>query len=107
MEADDINRLLCGLTAFEMRNSAEGAVLTVRHPDAEPFTQTIRVTPELARLDRVSHAKFLLDRVMSGELTAAEADRELSDLQHGGRTGVRSAQPVAHRGSVLCRAGGL
>jgi uncharacterized membrane protein YjjP (DUF1212 family) len=108
-QADDVNRLLTRLATFQLRNSAEGAfdlrhaihlagraygvdadllaiaegaVLTVRHPDAQPFTKTVRVVPELARLDRVSRGKFLLGRVVAGQLTAGEADRQLAELQH-------------------------
>jgi uncharacterized membrane protein YjjP (DUF1212 family) len=107
-QAGDINRLLTRLTEFQLLNSAEGAfelrdsvrragraygvradllaiaegaVLTVRHPAAEPYTQTMRVVPELARLDRVSDCKFLVDRVITGQLSAAAADRELAELQ--------------------------
>jgi uncharacterized membrane protein YjjP (DUF1212 family) len=106
-DPDDVNRLLTRLTEFQLLNSAEGAfdlrdsvcevgraygveadllaiaegaVLTVRHPAAPPYTQTMRVNPELARLDLVSDAKFLVNRVISGELGAAAADRELAAL---------------------------
>jgi uncharacterized membrane protein YjjP (DUF1212 family) len=109
--ADDINRLLARLTEFQLLNGAEGAfdlrdsvrqagraygvqadllaiaegtVLTVRHPDAEPYMETIRVVPELARLDRVSDCKFLVNRVIAGELPAAAADRELASLEQRG-----------------------
>jgi uncharacterized membrane protein YjjP (DUF1212 family) len=109
--ADDINRLLTRLTEFQLLNSAEGAfdlrdsvrqagraygvqadllaiaegaVLTVRHPDAEPYVETIRVVPELARLDRVSDCKFLVNRVIAGELAAVDADRELANLERRG-----------------------
>ena len=100
--ADEVNRLLTRLTEFQLLNSAEGAfdlrdmvrqagraygvqadllaiaegaVLTIRHPDAAPYVETIRVVPELARLDRVSDCKFLVNRVVAGELAAADADR--------------------------------
>jgi uncharacterized membrane protein YjjP (DUF1212 family) len=108
-QAEDVNRLLTRLTEFQLLNSAEGAfdlrdsvrqagraygvdadllaiaegaVLTVRHPDAPPFAQTMRVSPELARLDLVAECKFLISRVVAGELCAAEADRELVALEH-------------------------
>jgi uncharacterized membrane protein YjjP (DUF1212 family) len=107
--ADEVNRLLTRLTEFQLLNSAEGAfdlrdmvrqagraygvqadllaiaegaVLTIRHPDAAPYVETIRVVPELARLDRVSDCKFLVNRVVAGELAAADADRELARLEH-------------------------
>jgi uncharacterized membrane protein YjjP (DUF1212 family) len=107
-QAGDVNRLLTRLTEFQLLNSAEGAfdlrdsvrqagrafgadadllaiaegaVLSVRHPAAEPYTQTVRVVPELARLDRVSDCKFLVNRIIAGELTAAGADRELAELE--------------------------
>jgi uncharacterized membrane protein YjjP (DUF1212 family) len=108
-QAEDVNRLLARLTEFQLLNSAEGAfdlrdsvrragraygaeadllaiaegaVLTIRHPDAPPYTQTMRVSPELARLDLVAECKFLVNRVIDGELSAAEADRELVALEH-------------------------
>lgn len=107
-QAGDINRLLTRLTEFQLLNSAEGAfelrdsvrraglaygvqadllaiaegaVLTVRHPDAPAYTQTMRVMPELARLDRVADGKFLVDRMVARRLSAAAADRELAELQ--------------------------
>jgi uncharacterized membrane protein YjjP (DUF1212 family) len=106
--ADDVNRLLARLTEFQLLNSAEGAfdlrdsirqagraygadadllaiaegaVLTVRHDGAPAFTQTVRVSPELARLDLVAECKFLVNRIIAGELRAAEADRELVALE--------------------------
>src|ERR1700722_5802171 len=106
--ADDINRLLARLTEFQLLNSAEGAfelrdsvrraglaygvradllaiaegaVLTVRHPAAPSYTETMRVVPELSRLDRVADCKFLVGRIIAGELAAADADRELAALQ--------------------------
>src|ERR1700722_19706186 len=109
--ADEVNRLLTRLTEFQLLNSAEGAfdlrdsvrqagraygvqadllaiaegaVLTVRHADAEPYMETIRVVPELARLDRVSDCKFLVNRVIAGELPAAAAERELASLEQRG-----------------------
>jgi uncharacterized membrane protein YjjP (DUF1212 family) len=107
-QSSDINRLLTRLTefhllnsaegAFELRDSvrraglaygvradllaiAEGAVLTVRHPAAPSYTETMRVVPELSRLDRVADCKFLVGRIIAGELCAADADRELAALQ--------------------------
>lgn len=107
-DPDDVNRLLTRLTEFQLLNSAEGAfdlrdsvrqagaaygvdadllaiaegaVLTVRHPDAMPYTQTLRVNPELARLDLVSEGKFLVNRITAGEVSAAAADRELAELE--------------------------
>lgn len=107
-QTGDINRLLTRLTefhllnsaegAFELRDSvrraglaygvradllaiAEGAVLTIRHPAAPSYTETMRVVPELSRLDRVADCKFLVDRIIAGELAADEADRELAVLQ--------------------------
>jgi uncharacterized membrane protein YjjP (DUF1212 family) len=107
-QAEDVNRLLARLTEFQLLNSAEGAfdlrdsirragnaygveadllaiaegaVLTVRHPDAALYAQTMRVNPELARLDLVAECKFLINRVISGELAAAEADSELVALE--------------------------
>ncbi len=106
-EPGDVNRLLTRLTKFQLLNSAEGAfdlrdsvrqagraygvdadllaiaegaVLTVRHPDALPYTETLRVNPELARLDLVCECKFLVNRIASGDLCAAAADRELAAL---------------------------
>lgn len=107
-DPDDVNRLLTRLTEFQLLNSAEGAfdlrdsvrragtaygvdadllaiaegaVLTIRHPDAMPYTQTLRVNPELARLDLVSECKFLVNRITAGEVSAAAADRELAELE--------------------------
>jgi uncharacterized membrane protein YjjP (DUF1212 family) len=107
-QSGDINQLLARLTefhllnsaegAFELRDSvrraglaygvradllaiAEGAVLTVRHPVAPSYTETMRVVPELSRLDRVADCKFLVGRIIAGELAAADADRELAALQ--------------------------
>lgn len=105
-DPDDVNRLLARLTEFQLLNSAEGAfelrdsvreagraygveadllaiaegaVLSVRHRDAHPYIETIRVVPELARLDRVANCKFLVGRMTSGLLGAVEADKELAD----------------------------
>ena len=108
-DPDEINQLLARLTEFQLLNSAEGAfdlrdsvrdagraygvdadllaiaegaVLSVRHREAQPYVETIRVVPELARLDRVANCKFLVGRMTSGQLCAAEADRELTELEH-------------------------
>src|SRR5579859_1512588 len=107
MGADDVNRLLARLTEFQLLNSAEGAfdlrdsvrqagqaygvqadllaiaegaVLSIRHPDAPPYTETMRVVPELSRLDRVSDCKNLVNRMVAGQVSAADADRELREL---------------------------
>jgi uncharacterized membrane protein YjjP (DUF1212 family) len=105
---DDIERLLRRLTSFLLRHSAEGAfelrdtvrqvagvygakaeilviaegaVLTMQWPDGTSRSAAIRVSPELARLDLVAEGKFLVRRIIAGELTAAAADRELSQLE--------------------------
>jgi uncharacterized membrane protein YjjP (DUF1212 family) len=79
----------CGVSA-DVLTIAEGAVLTVRHRGgaagaagaaAPSYTATVRVSPELARLDLVSDCKFLVHRIVSGDLAPAAADRELADLQ--------------------------
>jgi uncharacterized membrane protein YjjP (DUF1212 family) len=107
----DVDRLLSGLTrflllhsaegAFELRDTvrtvscaygadaeilalAEGAVLTVRYPDGPSYHDTIRVSPELTRLDLVSKAKFLVNRILAGELSAASARRELTSWESSG-----------------------
>ena len=107
--ADEINRLLVRLTRFLLRNSAEGgfevrdtvrrvadacgakadvlaiaegAVLTVRHRDRPSYAETVQVTPELARLDLVSEGKFLVGRIVDGELGAGAANRALTELSH-------------------------
>src|SRR3984957_19535588 len=103
----DVDRLLTSLTrfllfhsaegAFELRYTvravgraygaqaeilavAEGAVLTVRHPDGPSYHDTVRIGPELTRLDLVSRAKFLVNRILAGELSAAAACEELTRL---------------------------
>src|ERR1700728_1869791 len=103
----EINRLLVRLTRFLLRNSAEGgfegrdtvrrvadacgakadvlaiaegAVLTVRHRDDSSYAETVQVTPELARLDLVSEGKFLVRRIVDGELGARAANRALTEL---------------------------
>jgi len=105
--AGEINRLLVRLTQFLLRNSAEGgfevrdtvrrvadacgakadvlaiaegAVLTVRHRDDSSYAETVQVTPELARLDLVSEGKFLVRRIVDGELGPRAANRELTEL---------------------------
>jgi uncharacterized membrane protein YjjP (DUF1212 family) len=105
---DDVDSLLSGLIrflllhsaegAFELRDTvravgraygaeaeilalAEGAVLTVRHPGGPAYHDTVRVGPELARLDLVSKAKFLVNRILAGELGAAAARQELTGLE--------------------------
>jgi uncharacterized membrane protein YjjP (DUF1212 family) len=105
---DDIERLLRRLTSFLLRHSAEGAfelrdtvrqvagvygaraeilaivegaVLTVECPDGTSRSATVRVSPELARLDLVAEGKFLVRRIMEGALPAAQAHRELRDLE--------------------------
>jgi len=109
--AEDVNRLLFRLTRFLLRHSAEGAfeirdtvrqvgaacgvqadvlaiaeggVLTVGHGGEHgnpPYTAIVRTTPELARLDLVSDCKFLLHRIVTGELAPAAADRTLTELE--------------------------
>ena len=59
----------------------EGAVLTIQCQDGTSRAATIRVSPELARLDLVAEGKFLVRRIIAGELTAAAAHRELSQLE--------------------------
>jgi uncharacterized membrane protein YjjP (DUF1212 family) len=103
-----VDRLLSGLTrflllhsaegAFELRDTvravgrrygahaeilavAEGAVLTVRHADGPAYHDTIRVGPELTRLDLVSKARFLVNRILAGRLSAAAASRALAGLE--------------------------
>ena len=104
----EVDRLLSGLTrflllhsaegAFELRDTvravgrrygahaeilalAEGAVLTVRHGGGPAYHDTIRVEPELTRLDLVSKAKFLVNRILAGRLSAAAASRALAGLE--------------------------
>jgi hypothetical protein len=82
LDADDVGRLLSGLTrflllhsaegAFELRDTVravgraygvdaevlvvvEGAVLTIRHPAGPTYHDTVRAAPELTRLDLVSN----------------------------------------------------
>src|ERR1700727_1964052 len=107
--AGEINRLLVRLTRFLLRNSAEGgfevrdtvrrvadacgakadvlaiaegAVLTVRHRDESSYAETVQMTPELARLDLVAEDKFLVGRIVDGELGARSANRAPTDPAH-------------------------
>jgi uncharacterized membrane protein YjjP (DUF1212 family) len=104
----DVERLLRRLTSFLLRHSAEGAfelrdtvrqvaaaygaaaeilaiaegaVFTLQCADGTTRSATIRVSPELARLDLVAEGKFLVRRIFAGELTAAAADQELIRLE--------------------------
>jgi len=60
---------------------AEGAVLTVRHRAGPAYHDTVRIGPELTRLDLVSAAKFLVNDILAGELSAGAARRELAGLE--------------------------
>jgi len=111
LDVDGADQLLSGLTrflllhsaegAFELRDTVravgraygvhaevlvvvEGAVLTIRHPVGPTYHDTVRVAPELTRLDLVSKAKFLVNRILAGELSAAAASRELAGLESSG-----------------------
>jgi uncharacterized membrane protein YjjP (DUF1212 family) len=104
----DVERLLRRLTRFLLRHSAEGAfelrdtvrqvaaaygaeaevlaivegaVLTLQGPDGSSRCAAIRVSPELARLDLVAEGKFLVRRVIAGELTAVAAEEDLIRLE--------------------------
>jgi uncharacterized membrane protein YjjP (DUF1212 family) len=78
----DVRRAAAALGATaDVLTIAEGAVLTVNHNDNSSRTTVIRVFPELARLDLVAEGKFLVGRVIGGDLTATEASRELAELQ--------------------------
>src|ERR1700689_3733388 len=106
--AGEINRLLVRLTRFLLRNSAEGgfevrhtvrrgadacgakadvlaiaegAGLTVRHHDESSYPATVQTTPALARLDLVAEGKFLVGRIVAGELGPRSANRALTDLE--------------------------
>lgn len=108
MGTSDVDRFLADLARFLLRHSAEGAfdlrynvrraaaalgatadvltvaegaVLTVDQIDNSSKTTVIRVFPELARLDLVAEGKFLVGRVVRGDLTAAEASQELTEFQ--------------------------
>ncbi len=65
----------------EILAMTEGAALTVRHAAGQAYNDTVRVGPELTRLDLVSKAKFLVNRILAGELSAAAASRELASLE--------------------------
>ena len=105
---DDVDKLISGLTrflllhsaegAFEVRDTvravgraygtqaeilaiAEGAVLTIRHPDGRSYHDTVRVGPDLTRLDLVTKAKSLVNRILAGKLSAAAACQELTGLE--------------------------
>ena len=107
-EVDAVQRLLRRLTSFLLRHSAEGAfelwdtvrqvaaaygvqaemlaiaegaVVTLQCPDGTTRSVTVRVSPELARLDLVAAGKFLVSRIVAGELTPAAADAELAALE--------------------------
>jgi len=107
-EVGEINRLLVRLTRFLLRNSAEGgfevrrtvrrvadacgaqadvlaiaegAVLTVRHPDDSSYAETVQIAPELARLDLVAEGKFLVGRIVDGALGARAANQALTELE--------------------------
>ncbi|HEY6492337.1 MAG TPA: threonine/serine exporter family protein [Trebonia sp.] len=104
----DIERLLRRLTRFLLRHSAEGAfelrdtvrqvaaaygaeaeilaiaegaVLTLRDSDDTSRCAAIRVNPELARLDLVAEGKFLVRRIIAGQLSAVAAEEELIRLE--------------------------
>jgi uncharacterized membrane protein YjjP (DUF1212 family) len=104
----DADQLLSGLTrfllqhsaegAFELRDTvravgrvygaeaeilavAEGAVLTIKHPGGPAYHDTVRIGAELTRLDLVSRAKFLVNDILAGKLSAAAARRELAGLE--------------------------
>ncbi|MGP8001218.1 MAG: threonine/serine exporter ThrE family protein [Streptosporangiaceae bacterium] len=103
-----VDRLLTQLTRFLLRNSAEGAfelrdtvrevgaaygaradvlaitegaVLSVDHPSGAQYTATVHVAPELARLDLVTEAKRLVNRMVSGTLSAELGEHELTQLE--------------------------
>jgi uncharacterized membrane protein YjjP (DUF1212 family) len=106
--AADVDRLLTRLTRFLLRHSAEGAfdlrdsvreagaaynaradllalaegaVLEINHQDGSQTVSTIRVPPELTRLDLVAEAKFLRREVVHGQITAVAAYDRLTDLK--------------------------
>src|SRR3984957_20250490 len=111
LDVNGADQLLSGLTrflllhsaegAFELRDTVcavgraygvhaevlvivEGAVLTIRHPVGPAYHDTVRVAPELTRLDLVSKAKFRVNRILAGELSAAAASRELAGFESSG-----------------------
>jgi uncharacterized membrane protein YjjP (DUF1212 family) len=104
----DVDRLLTRLTRFSLRHSAEGAfelrdmvrqtaaafgsradvlalaegaVLEVNHPDGSQTVSTLRVMPELTRLDLVADAKFLQREIVAGQVSAAAAHERLGELE--------------------------
>jgi hypothetical protein len=107
--AADVDRLLTRLTRFLLRHSAEGAfelrdtvrqaaaafgaradvlalaegaVLEVNHADGSQYVATLRVLPELTRLDLVAEAKFLQGEIVGGRLSSGSRSRSAP----GGRT---------------------
>ena len=56
-------------------------MLTVRHRAGPAYHDTVRIGPELTRLDLVSAAKFLVNDILAGELSAGAARRELAGLE--------------------------
>jgi uncharacterized membrane protein YjjP (DUF1212 family) len=73
----------CGARA-DVLAIAEGAVLTVQHSEGSgdpQYTATVRVMPELARLDLVSDCKYLVHRIVTGEVAPSAAGRELTELE--------------------------
>jgi uncharacterized membrane protein YjjP (DUF1212 family) len=106
--AADVDRLLTRLTRFLLRHSAEGAfelrdtvrqagaafgaradvlalaegaVLEVNHADGSQYVATLRVLPELTRLDLVADAKLLQGEIVGGRLSAAAAYDQLDALE--------------------------
>lgn len=104
----DIDRLLRRTATFLLRNSAEGAfdlagtlakigaaygvgidtlvqvegmVLVVTHPDGHQYTTSVHIAPVLERFDQVSEFRLLLNRIIAGELGAAEAEAALVALE--------------------------
>ena len=104
----DVDRLLKRTATFLLRNSAEGAfdlaatlskvgatydvavdtlvqveglVLVVSHPDGRQYSTSVHTAPVLERFDLVSEYRSLLNRTTAGELSAAEADRALQELE--------------------------
>jgi uncharacterized membrane protein YjjP (DUF1212 family) len=104
----DVDRLLTRLTRFLLRHSAEGAfdlrdsvrqagaaydarvdllalaegaVLEINHRDGSQTVSTIRVPPELTRLDLVAEAKFLQREMVRGDISAVAAYDRLADLE--------------------------
>ena len=104
----DVDRLLKRTATFLLRNSAEGAfdlaatlskvgatydvavdtlvqveglVLVVSHPDGRQYSTSVHTAPVLERFDLVSEYRSLLNQVTAGELSAAEADQALENLE--------------------------